>query len=108
MLPKKNRVDKKGVDFIFKKGNFIVSPSFAFKFILIKNSPQPRISFITPKNIAKMAVKRNLLRRRGYSVLKRYIDQFPSGILGVFIFKKPEEDVLKIENEIKTILNKID
>lgn len=107
MLPKKNRVDKKGIDLIFKKGNFIVSPSFTFKFILINNSPEPRISFIVPKSIAKLAVKRNLLRRKGYSALKKYIDQFPLGILGVFVFKKLEEDVSKIDNEIKNILIKI-
>ncbi|MEK7089072.1 MAG: ribonuclease P protein component [Patescibacteria group bacterium] len=107
MLPKKNRVDKKGIDLIFEKGNFITSPSFTFKFILINNSLQSRISFIAPKNIAKLAVKRNSLRRKGYSVLKKYINQFPFNILGVFIFKKPEEDISKIEYEIKNILNKI-
>lgn len=107
MLPKKNRVDKKGINLIFKKGNFITSSSFIFKFILINDSIRPHISFIAPKNIAKLAIKRNLLRRKGYYILKKYIDQFPSRILGVFIFKKPEEDISKIEYEIKDILNKI-
>jgi ribonuclease P protein component len=107
MLPKRNRVDKKGIDLIFKKGSFVASPIFTFKFILGDNSVQPRISFIAPKNTAKLAVKRNMLRRKGYSVLKKYIKQFPSGITGVFIFRKPEEDISKIENEIKNILHKI-
>jgi RNase P protein component len=66
-----------------------------------------RISFIAPKKIAKLAVKRNFLRRKGYLILKKYIEQFPLGTLGVFIFKKPEENILKIENEIKKILSKI-
>ena len=107
MLPKKNRVDKKNIDLIFKKGNFLSSTNFTFKFILTKNSLQPRISFITPQNISKLAVKRNLLRRKGYSALKKYITQFPPGTLGVFIFKKYQDDILIIENEIKDILNKI-
>ncbi|PJC49477.1 hypothetical protein CO033_01360 [Candidatus Nomurabacteria bacterium CG_4_9_14_0_2_um_filter_32_10] len=107
MLSKKNRVDKKGIDFIFKKGNSVTSPSFMFKFVLIDEPTRPRISFIAPKNIARLAVKRNLLRRKGYYVLKKYINQFSPKILGVFVFKKIEEDILKIENEIKNILNKI-
>jgi ribonuclease P protein component len=107
MLPKKNRVDKKGVDLIFKKGRFVASSSFTFKFILTSSSFQPRISFITPKSISKLAVKRNLLRRKGYSALKKYINQFPFGVLGVFVFKKYQDNVLTIENEIKDILNKI-
>jgi len=106
MLLKKNRVDKKLIDQIFKEGKFLNSPSFTFKFI--KKSDLPlKISFIAPKSVAKLAVKRNLLRRRGYSSLKKYFNQFPSGIVGVFIFKKAVDSVLEIENEIKTILNKI-
>jgi ribonuclease P protein component len=107
MLPKKNRVDKKSVDLIFKKGTFVASPGFTFKFVLTNTRFQPRISFIAPKNIAKLAVKRNLLRRKGYFALEKHINQFPLGIIGVFVFKKVEENILKIEDEIKNILNKI-
>ena len=114
MLPKKNRVDKKSIDEIFKacppigrEGSFINSNSLTFKFLLKNGSKIRRISFIAPKNVAKFAVKRNLLRRRGYSALEKHIKQFPFGLLGVFIFKKPLNSVLEIENEIKNILNKI-
>jgi len=119
MLPKKNRVDTKEVDKIFKEGRFIVSPSFTFKFIQHATSQtcgnshmsdlwlEPKISFIAPKSIAKLAVKRNLLRRRGYIALSKYINQFPLGFIGVFIFKKYQDDILTLENEIKTILKKI-
>ncbi len=107
MLPKKNRVDKKSVNLVFKKGTFVVSSGFIFKFVLNNNRFQPRISFIVPQNIAKLAVKRNLLRRKGYFAFKKYINQFPFGIIGVFVFKKTEKDISKIEDEIKNILNKI-
>jgi ribonuclease P protein component len=106
MLPKKNRVDKKNIELIFKKGSFVSSPNFTFKFIFDKNSVQ-RISFITPKTVSKLAVKRNFLRRKGYSVLKKYIDQFPAGLVGVFVFKKYQDSALIIENEVKNILSKI-
>jgi|SRR3989338_4938323 len=106
MLKKKNRVSKREVDQIFKIGKFLISPNFTFKFIFTNKSIPPRISFITPKNVAKLAVKRNFLRRRGYNALEKYINQFPSGLIGVFVFKKYQEDILIIEDEIKNILNK--
>jgi ribonuclease P protein component len=106
MLPKRNRVNKKEVDLIFKQGRFLNSPSLTFKFIIINENGR-KISFIAPKSIAKLAVKRNFLRRKGYNVLQKYINSFPTGILGVFVFKKYQDDVLILENEIKNILAKI-
>ena len=106
MLPKKNRADTKTVEKIFKVGRFLNSPSLTFKFILNQGNNK-KISFIAPKSIAKLAVKRNFLRRRGYNVLQKYLKDFPDGILGVFIFRKLEDNVLILENEIKNILSKI-
>lgn len=106
MLPKKNRADKKAVERIFKGSKIINSPIFTFRFTLTSNNV-PRVSFVAPKNIAKLAVMRNLLRRRGYAVLKKYINRFPPGLIGIFIFKKYQDEVLIIEDEIKNILNKI-
>jgi len=107
MLPKKNRADKKAVEKIFKEGKFINSSNLTFKFVLNNNSTLPRLSVVVPKNITKLAVKRNLLRRRGYDALGKYFKDFPLGLMGVFIFKKHQDDILILENEIKTILAKI-
>ncbi len=106
MLPKRNRVNKKGIDLIFKTGKLVISPSFTFKFIKTKFSAV-QISFIVPKSVAKFAVKRNLLRRLGYRTLRKYISQFPTGIMGVFVFKKYQDNILNLENEIKNIFSKI-
>ena len=107
MLKKQNRANKKDIDLLFKEGKFLNSPNLTFKYLKKKEITTPRISFIAPKSVAKLAVKRNLLRRRGYDALKKYLDQFPAGILGVFVFKKYQDDILLIENEIKEILSKI-
>ena len=106
MLPKKNRVDTKTVEKIFKGGKTLFSTSFAFKYIKTPNK-KPRVSVLSPKNIAKSAVKRNLLRRRGYIALEKYINQFPAGIAGVVLFKKYQDNISIIQNEIKTVLTKI-
>jgi ribonuclease P protein component len=107
MLPKKNRADTKAVEKIFKEGKFLNSSNLTFKYLKNQKFSPSRISFIAPKSVARFAVKRNLLRRRGYDVLRKHFDQFPTGILGVFVFKKYQDDVSIIENEIKEILSKI-
>ena len=105
MLKKENRANKKDIDLLFKQGKFLNSINLTFKFRLTSQKTR-KISFIAPKSVAKLAVKRNLLRRRGYDALKKYLDKFPIGILGAFVFKKYQDDVLVIENEIKEILSK--
>jgi len=106
MLPKKNRVVTKEVEKIFKEGKFAVSPSLTFKY-LKNNDKKVKISFIAPKSVAKLAVRRNFLRRLGYRVLEKCINLSPLGLVGVFIFKKDQEDASKLENEIKSIFSKI-
>lgn len=106
MLSKKNRVNKKDIDILFKTGKSVFSPNLTFKFLItLKN--ERKISFIAPKSVAKSAVDRNRLRRLGYFVLKSYLNNYPVGVVGVFIFKKYQDNVSIIENEIKNILNKI-
>ncbi len=106
MLPKKSRANTKEIKSIFKKGSFFDSPNLTFKYFKNDNN-LVKISFIAPKNIAKLAVERNLLRRRGYKVLEKYLDQFPAGLTGAFIFKKYQDDISILSNEIKNMLNKI-
>jgi len=106
MLPKKNRAVTKEVDKIFKQGRIVHSPSLTLRYLKTDKN-ESKISFIAPKNIAKSAVKRNLLRRRGYNSLKKNINLLPFPIIGAFILKKYEDDLLILENEIKSLLNKI-
>lgn len=106
MLKKINRADRKTVETIFREGKFLNSLSLTFKFL--KNTQNSRkISVLVPKSVAKLAVKRNLLRRLGYRALEKHIQSSPAGITGVFIFKKYQDDILVLENEIKDIFSKI-
>jgi len=107
MLAKKNRVDKKGVDLLFKEGNTLFSPNLTFKFIKRGGKSAPQLSFVVPKSISKLAVKRNALRRLGYDALKPYLDGVPEGVVGVFLFKKYQGESSIIGNEIKNLLSKI-
>ncbi len=134
MLPKKNRADRKTVENIFKTGRFVNSQNLSLKFILdplalqalpLSRGREVRISFIAPKTASKKAVDRNLLRRRGYAVLKKYFKKFPAGFSGAFVFGKKSMEVFggrklarrggsknynpinNLEKEIENILNKI-
>ena len=107
MLSKKNRAGKKELDRVFQKGKFINSPTLTFKFLLEAGTFPPRISFIVPKSVARLAVKRNALRRRGYTIIQDHWRGLPAGLLGAFIFKKYRDDAQMLKNEIKAILSKI-
>lgn len=48
-----------------------------------------RGSVVVSKKIAKTAVKRNLIRRRFYSLLREYGNKFPPGSLAVLYVRAP-------------------
>ena len=118
MFPKKNRVEKKLVEKIFKEGKFLNSPNLTLKFIK-KETKIPQFVFITPKTASKKAVVRNLLRRRGYSALQKYVHILPENMAGAFVFgkksleffggrkNKTRNPIKNLEDEIEKILNKI-
>jgi len=121
MFSKKNRTNKKEVERIFKVGRFVGTTNLTLKFIKNSEKTSPKVSFIVPKTVAKKAVDRNLLRRRGYVVLEKYLQRLPVGFLGAFVFGKKSKEVFggrnkktiqnssskqNLENEIKILLNK--
>lgn len=105
MLPKNKRVDKKMLERVFREGRSIHLSTLQFKYI---KGDGPRVSVIAPKSIARLATKRNALRRQAYRALAPRINNLSRDIVGIFIFKKnPTEDVKVLENEIETIFHKI-
>jgi ribonuclease P protein component len=114
MLPKKNRADRKMVEKVFKtcppngrEGKSVPAADFSFKFIFSPGLNTPKISVVVPKTISKKAVDRNSLRRKGYLALKKYLKDFPKETIGVIFFKKYQNNIVLIEDEIQKILNKI-
>ena len=107
MIAKKNRIDCRAIEKIWASGKVLHSLDLSFRFILSSAPLPPRISFVAPKSVAKLAVRRNKLRRLGYTAARKYIPGLPAGLLGAFIFKKYQDSAPELENEIKTILDKI-
>lgn len=117
MFSKKNRLSAKDIEKIFKDGLFISSTNLSLKYIVSNNGK--RFSVTIPKSVSKKAVIRNLLRRRGYSLLLKYLDKFPTGFSGVFIFGRKSVEVFgkrktalfnpmnNLDKELKDIIGKI-
>lgn len=107
MFPKKNRVPKKSFDLLFdnlskeKSLQMAFSGIFNFRYLKREENSSPQFSFIVPKSIVKKANKRNLLKRKGYLVLKKYLPLFPMGFIGIFIFNKKSLDFFKLNQKEK-------
>lgn len=85
-----------------KDGRLVSGSFFLFRYIP-QNTPQ--YAFVAPKNVAKKAIERNLLRRQGYSALRSYNVKSNAG---VFFYKKEAKKVpfSQIKDDIRAILQK--
>jgi ribonuclease P protein component len=103
MLPKKRRIERKQFPHILSKGKRFNSPNLLLSVVKTEdNGFQPsKFSFSVSKKVQKKAVDRNKYRRRGYSVVKKYIEIAEPGFLCFFSFKKsliqPTFDILEKE-----------
>ena len=119
MLTKHSRATTKVVEQIFQKGRFVNSPNLTLKYIFNPDSKTVQVSCVAPKTVAKNAVKRNLLRRRGYRALEKYMKNFPAGIQAALVFGKnglsvfggsktsTHDPITTLQKEIEIILHKI-
>ncbi|MCC6323580.1 ribonuclease P protein component [Candidatus Nomurabacteria bacterium] len=106
MISKKNRINKGLFDKIFKEGKFIHSPIFMFKYTKTLGN-KGFYSFVAPKTVAKSAVKRNSLRRKGYNTLRNI--GILDGISGIFFYKKGSSgaNLKEIKESIELVLRNI-
>lgn len=102
MLPKKNRVNKDTFMAIMDKGSITSGSFFVFRYI---KQDVPSFAFVAPKKLAKTAVKRNSLRRKGYNIIRSY-NLKP--VAGIFFYKKEGlvASTLDIKKDIEFILKK--
>jgi ribonuclease P protein component len=111
MLPKKNRISRVLFDTVLKNGIFFHSDHLIFRSVNhLQNGPS-KFSFVVSKKVSKSAVKRNFLRRCGYSLLSLVLSKEKmrtSGFLGAFFFKKGSEglETEKLREEILFLLKK--
>lgn len=103
MLPKINRVNSTLINTIFKEGKYITSGLLTLRFLIDKENPINRISFVAPKNTFKKNSERILFRRKGYFLIKEFMSNLPKGFVGVFIFNPISKKNLIFKKENKEI-----
>ncbi len=107
MSKKIQRVTRKAFDTILAKGKTHHSPHLSLK-IYIASEEILAISFVVSKKIAKKAVTRNLLKRRGRAILQKAVVHIHKPHIGAFFFKKGAEKLSfhELEEEITQLLKK--
>ena len=108
MLSKVKRTQRGLFSNILKNGVSFHSILISIK-VLENKDENSRFSFVVPKAISKSAVKRNLIRRRGYSIIKKHLKNIKNGYLYAFFVKKGAEKLkfTEFEDQIVGILKKM-
>lgn len=107
MLKKKKRVNKSLFGFIIKKGYGYFSQNISLKIIKAASS-EHKFGVSVSKKELKTAVKRNLLKRRSLSIIRKIEPKINAGFDCVFFLKKGALDLSyqKLEDEIVFLLKK--
>ncbi len=107
MLPKSRRISREEFSSILKAGKRYASSHFTLYVAQNKaNLKKPsQFSFSVSKKIAKSAVERNRLRRRGYSAIKGLVKEVKHGYLLMFSFKNKTVSVESIHKELGELLS---
>jgi ribonuclease P protein component len=106
MIPKKYRINKVLFKKVIDKPIFLNSEYLSLR---INQNPEglfSRFLFSCSKKTSNSAVKRNLLRRRGYSVIRKLLLDIKGGYMFCFSFKKDADKQSHniIESNIKHLL----
>ncbi len=89
MLPKKRRIERKVFPLILSQGKRYNSSHILLSVALQDEKLHPsRFSFSVSKKIARLAVDRNRIRRRGYSIVLKNLQSLSTGFLCFFTLKK--------------------
>jgi len=109
MLFKKHKISRKEFPESDKNGLFYNSKNLT---LIVKkpkkDSKNSKVSFIVSKKVAKSAVLRNKIKRRGYYAMKKIIDSTKPNMIAVFVLKKDVHTIPyhEFEDQILSLLKK--
>ena len=107
MLSKTNRIPRSLFKDALLGSRFLASPFFTLRY-KTTTKPEKRFSFVVSKEVSKKAVERNLIRRRGYSIINTNLKNIKSGINCAFRTKKGviKLSFKELEGEVVGLLKK--
>jgi len=108
MLNKKLRVSKQVFNNAVKKSKILSSPRLFLRVFKETRPIHSKFSFTISKSVSKKAIIRNLLKRRGYSIIRKNLKKLKNSYICIFSFKKGSEKATfkEIEEEITSLLKK--
>jgi len=94
MIPRRFRLPRKRIEYLFKKGKKLGNDCFTIRFITPSKPGKPvsRFCVIVSSSLEPSAVKRNRLRRQIYEIIRLNRDAAPAAPAGldiIIIGKKP-------------------
>jgi len=108
MLPKINRIKKKGdFDKIFKKGKSLKEGFLILK-IAKNNFDESRFAFVISQKVSKKAVARNRIRRRLAQIIRSNFKNIKGGadIVLIVLPGAEKEDFLMLKKSLNNLLIK--
>ncbi len=108
MLPRKFKIGREIFPKDLRKGRNFHSPNLSLFVFKDQGVGASKFSFVVSSKVSNKAVKRNLLKRRGYHIAKKLLPFVRPSFLCVFYFKKGADKATfkNIEKEITTLLEK--
>lgn len=109
MQPKAQRLQRTlDIENVHKRGRTLKNNLMRIKF-LRNNLNNSRVTIVISKSVAKLAVKRNALRRRVSAVLRDMLDQLSHPIDMLVILNSSAKDAnsSEIRNSLSQLINKI-
>jgi ribonuclease P protein component len=108
MINKDQRIKSEYFDEILKKGKRFFSESFTCSVLKNEETDNSKFAVVVSKKVSKLAVKRNILRRRMFALLSKQKESFPTPYFFVFFIKDKTFKVNEgIKNEMKILIKKI-
>lgn len=109
MLPKRSRLTKQSIEQHLKHARRVKTAHFLVIYGSNPDSPTPQVSFSASKKVAKTAVLRNKLRRRGYAAVKPIIPGIRKNTLILMNYLNPWTigTLNEMRDEIQDVFRKI-
>lgn len=107
MISKDRRVTKGLFDSVIKEGSVQHSPLFTLRYKAFSGNSDYKLACVAPKSIARLASKRNSLRRQGYRAISGI--NVKKGFIYIVFYKKQAKEATfeQIKEDLSTLFFKI-